>query len=43
MVKTANFGKISIGTLPKTPGEMQMYDVVKIDAIVFDIVRGGGL
>ena len=27
----------------KTPGEMHMYDMVKIDTIVFEIVGGGGL
>ena len=26
----------------KTPGKMYMYDIVKIDAIVFEIVGGGG-
>ena len=25
----------------KTPGEMHMYDMVKIDTIVFEIVGGG--
>ena len=29
--------------MPKTPGKMHMYDMVKIDTIVFGIVRGGGL
>ena len=28
--------------MPKTPGKMHMYDMVKIDAIVFEIVGGGG-
>ena len=28
--------------MPKTPGKMHMYDMVKIDAIVFEIVWGGG-
>ena len=26
--------------MPKTPGEMHMYDMVKIDTIVFEIVGG---
>ena len=29
--------------MPETPGKMHMYDMVKIDIIVFDIVGGGGL
>ena len=28
--------------MPETPGKMHMYDMVKIDIIVFDIVGGGG-
>ena len=28
--------------MPKTPGKMHMYDMVKIDTIVFEIVWGGG-
>ena len=28
--------------MPKTHGKMHMYDVVKIDTIVFEIVGGGG-
>ena len=28
--------------MPKTSGKMHMYDMVKIDTIVFEIVRGGG-
>ena len=28
--------------MPKTPGKIHMYDMVKIDAIVFEIVGGGG-
>ena len=28
--------------MPKTPGKMHMYDMVKIDRIVFEIVGGGG-
>ena len=28
--------------MPKTPGKMHMYDMVKIDTIVFEIVGGGG-
>ena len=27
--------------MPKTPSEMHMYDMVKIDKIVFEIVGGG--
>ena len=26
--------------MPKTPGKMHMYDMVKIDTIVFEIVGG---
>ena len=29
--------------MPKTPGKIHMYDMVKIDTIVFEIVGGGGL
>ena len=29
--------------MPETPGKMHMYDMVKIDTIVFEIVGGGGL
>ena len=29
--------------MTKTPGKMHMYDVVKIDIIVFEIVGGGDL
>ena len=28
--------------MPKTPGKIHMYDIVKIDTIVFEIVGGGG-
>ena len=28
--------------MPKTPGKMHMYDIVKVDTIVFEIVGGGG-
>ena len=28
--------------MPKTPSKMHIYDMVKIDAIVFEIVGGGG-
>ena len=28
--------------MPKTPGNMYMYYMVKIDTIVFEIVGGGG-
>ena len=28
--------------MPKTPSEMHMYDMVKIDTKVFEIVWGGG-
>ena len=27
--------------MPKTPGKIHMYDMVKIDAIVFEIIGGG--
>ena len=27
--------------MPKTPGKMHMYDMVKIDIIVFEIAGGG--
>ena len=37
MVKIANFFN-----MPKTPAKMHMYDMVKIDTIVFEIVGGGG-
>ena len=29
--------------MPKTPGKIHMYDMVKIVTIVFEIVGGGGL
>ena len=29
--------------MPKTSSKMNMYDMVKIDTIVFEIVGGGGL
>ena len=29
--------------MPKTPGKIDMYDMVKINTIVFEIVGGGGL
>ena len=28
--------------MPKTPSKMHMYDMVKTDTIVFEIVGGGG-
>ena len=28
--------------MPKTPGKIHMYDMVKIDTIAFEIVGGGG-
>ena len=28
--------------MPKTPGQIHIYDLVKIDTIVFEIVGGGG-
>ena len=28
--------------MPKTPGKIHMYDMVKIDKTVFEIVGGGG-
>ena len=36
------FLKNSNWNMPATPGEMHMYDMVKIDTIVFEIVGGGG-
>ena len=41
MVKIANLKKKFIWNIPKTPGKMHMYDMVKIGTIVFEIVRGG--
>ena len=41
MVKIANFWKIV--NMPKIPSEMRMYDMVKIDTIVFEIVGEGEL
>ena len=29
--------------MPKTPDKMHMYDMLKIDTIVFEIVGGAGL
>ena len=29
--------------MPKTPGKIHMYDMVKIGTIVFEIVGGGAL
>ena len=29
--------------MPKTPSKLHMYDMVKIDEIIFEIVGGGGL
>ena len=29
--------------MPKTPGKIHTYDMVKIDTIAFEIVWGGGL
>ena len=29
--------------MPKTPGKMHMYDMVKSGTIVFEIMGGGGL
>ena len=28
--------------MPKSPGKIHMYDMVKIDIIVFEIAGGGG-
>ena len=28
--------------MPKTPSKMHIYDMVKIDTVVFEIVGGGG-
>ena len=36
------FLKNSNWNMPKTPGEMHMYDMVKIDTTVFEILGGGG-
>ena len=35
------FLKNSIWIMPKTSGKIHMYDMVKIDTIVFEIVGGG--
>ena len=43
MVKIANFLKNSNWNMSKTPGKMYMYDMVKIDTIVFEIVGGGAV
>ena len=42
MVKTVIFLKNPNWNVPKTPSKMHMYDMVKIDTIVFEIVGGGG-
>ena len=36
------FLKNSNWIMPKIPGKSHMYDMVKIDTIVFEIVEGGG-
>ena len=36
------FLKNSNCNMPKTLGKIHMYDMVKIDTIVFEIVEGGG-
>ena len=36
------FLKNSNCNMPKTPGKIHMYDMVKIDTIVFEIVEGEG-
>ena len=42
MVKIANLKKKSNWNMPKTPSKMHMYDMMKIDTIVFEIVGGWG-
>ena len=42
MVKNRKFLKNSNWHMPKTPGRMHMYDMVKMDTKVFEIVGGGG-
>ena len=42
MVKIKRFFLNSNWKVPKTPSKMHMYDLVKIDQIVFAIVGGGG-
>ena len=39
MVKIANFFKNSNWNMPETPGKIHMYDMVKIDTIVFEILK----
>ena len=41
MAKIANFFKNSNWNMPKTPGQMHMCYMVKIDTIVFEIVGVG--
>ena len=43
MVKIANFFKNSNWIMPKTSGKIHMYNMVKIDKTVFEIVGRGGL
>ena len=38
----SQFLKNSNWNMPKTPSNMHMHDMVKIDTIVFEIVGGGG-
>ena len=40
MVKIANLKKNSNWYMRQTPWQMHMYDIVTIDTIVFEIVRG---
>ena len=35
--------QISNWIMPKTPGQIHMYDIVKIDTTVFEIIGGGGV
>ena len=37
-----DFFKNSNWIMPETPGQIHMYDMMKIDTIVFEIVGGGG-
>ena len=37
------FFKNSNWNMPNTPSGMHMYDMVKIDTVVFEILGGGGL
>ena len=41
--QSREFKKNSNWNMLKIPGKMHMYDMVKIDTIIFEIVRGGGI